>query len=448
MSRLATRLTVAVVGITAGTVLVAALAMWFSLRAILHADIERDLNERCERLQRFTGSGRWRGPRPPDGRAQHAPDGRSASPRLMQVIALDGRTLGAEPEVDLRPAGMVPADGWRGTVARVRVAAIAVAQPPPGSEGAEGGAIVLLGESLAGADAELRRMAIGLSVLWLIATALAVAAAIALRRAVLRPLASLDAEVSRLRPDDLTARLAIGAAPDEVRALVERLNAMLGGLEQAFRREQATIANIAHELRTPVAGLRSEIEFRLLASADPAEQTVLRGLLANVGRMQAMVGNILMLARIEAGREQLAAEVVDLAPLLEAVVERWEARAAARGQTIVCSTTGSTVLTSSSVHLDVVLDNLLGNAAAHGDAGEIAVVLEGSCITVRNPCRTLPDPARLGTAFYRADEARSDGAHCGLGLALCRRISGLLRARLELMPEGGCFTARLSMTAP
>ena len=439
MSRLATRLTVAVVGITAGTVLVAALAMWFSLRAILHADIERDLDERCERFLRFSGGGRWRGPRPPDNRG---------SPRLMQVVALDGRNLGPEPEVDLRPAGMVPADGWRGTVGRVRVAALAVAQAPPGSEGAEGGAIVLLGESLAGADAEQRRMAIGLSVLWLVATALAIAAAIALRRAVLRPLASLDAEVSRLRPDDLTARLAIGAAPDEVRSLVERLNAMLGGLEQAFRREQATIANIAHELRTPVAGLRSEIEFRLLASADPAEQAVLRGLLANVGRMQAMVGNILMLARIEAGREQLAAEAVDVAPLLEAVVERWEARAAARGQSIASSVAAGTVLNTSPVHLDVVLDNLLGNAVSHGDAGEIAVALDGASVTVRNPCRILPDPARLGTAFYRADEARSDGSHCGLGLALCRRISGLLRARLELSAADGVFTARLSMTAP
>lgn len=448
MSRLATRLTVAVVGITAGTVLVAAVAMWLSLRAVLHADIERDLDERCERVQRFAGSGRWRGPRPSDGRAQHPPDGRSGQPRLMQAITRDGRNLGGEPEIDLRPTGLVPADGWRGTVGRVRVAAVAVAQAPPGAEGGEGGAIILLGESLAGADAELRRMAIGLSVLWLVATGLAIGAAIALRRAVLRPLASLDAEVSRLRPDDLAARLAIGAAPDEVRSLVGRLNAMLGGLEQAFRREQATIANIAHELRTPVAGLRSEIEFRLLAASDQAEQTVLRGLLGTVGRMQAMVGNILMLARIEAGREQLAAEPVDIASLLEAVVERWEARAAARGQQITSSVAGAAVVTSSSVHLDVVLDNLLGNAVAHGDAGEIAVVLDGGTVTVRNPCQVLPDTERLGTAFYRADEARSDGSHCGLGLALCRRISGLLRARLELSAADGVFTARLSMTTP
>ena len=446
MSRLATRLTVAVVGITAGTVLVAAVVMWFSLRAVRYAEIERELDERCERLPRMAGMmGRWRGPRP-DGRGGPA-EVRGGSPRLMQFISLEGRNLGAEPETDLRPPGIIPGDGWRGTVAGVRVAAVALAQAPPGTEGAEGGAIVLLGESLHGVEDELGRMAVGLSVLWMVATALAVAAAIALRRAVLRPLASLDAELARLRPDDLTARLAVGYAPDEVRALVERLNAMLGGLEQVFRREQATIAEIAHELRTPVAGLRSEIEFRLLATSNAAETSVLRGLLATVGRMQAMVGNILMLARIEAGRERLVAEPLDLAPLLAAVAERWEARAAGRGQSIACHVAGDTVLTSSAVHLDVVIDNLIGNAVAHGDAGEITVTLDGRCLTVRNVCQAAIDPARLGTAFYRADEARSDGAHCGLGLALCRRIVGLLGARLELTVADGAFCARLSMTA-
>lgn len=443
MSRLATRLTVAVVGITGGTVLVAALAMWWSLRVVLLADIDRDLDGRAERTRHFDamGGGRWRGPRPSDGR--------SGPVRLMQVLAPDGRTLGAEPEVALRPAGPVPADGWRGTVGRARVLAVAVTHAPPVSEGVaagDGGACVLIGADLSGVDAELRRMAIGLSVLWLVATALASAAAIALRRAVLRPLASLDAELARLSPEDLSARLGVGAAPDEVRTLVERLNALLTGLEQAFRREQATIANIAHELRTPVAGLRSEIEFRLLATADMSERMVLSGLLATVGRMQAMVGNILMLARIEAGRERLAAEPLDLGPLVAAAVERWEARAAGRGQSIACTLGESAPLTSSAIHLDVVLDNLLGNAVAHGGSGEIAVTVAGATVTVANPCSGSVDAARLGTAFYRADEARSDGAHCGLGLALCRRITGLLGANLELTVAEGVFTARLGLT--
>ncbi len=440
MSRLATRLTVAVVGITAGTVLVAALVMWLSLHAVRHADIDRDLNSRAERLRRFDGmSGRWRGPR--------SPDGRGGPPRLMQMIASDGRVVGPESETDLRPPGALPADGWRGTVGRIRVQAVAVAHVPTAPDGGDGPGIVLIGEDLSGVDAELRRMAIGLGILWLSATALAVAAAIALRRAVLRPLASLDSKLAELRPEDLSARLALGGAPDEVRSLVERLNGLLSGLEEAFKREQATIANIAHELRTPVAGLRTEIEFRLLAAPGAEEQTVLRGLLATVGRMQAMVGNILMLARIEAGRERLAAEPLELAPLVAAAVERWEARAAGRGQSITCVIDETQPpLTSSAVHLDVVLDNLLGNAVAHGDAGTITVNVAGGAVVVGNPCHAVIDATRLGTAFYRADEARSDGAHCGLGLALCRRIAGLLGARLDLALTDGMFTARLTMT--
>ncbi len=97
------------------------------------------------------------------------------------------------------------------------------------------------------------------------------------------------------------------------------------------------------------------------------------------------------------------------------------------------------------MHVDVVLDNLLGNAVAHGEQGDLTVSIDGSVVTVTNPSHTTVDPARLGTAFYRADEARSDGAHCCLGLALCRRIAGLLGAQLDLTAAEGRFTACLSL---
>jgi len=291
-----------------------------------------------------------------------------------------------------------------------------------------------------------------LGAVWLVATALALGAGLALRRAVLRPLARLDCQLKRLRPDDLTTRLPESAGPSEVRTLVVRLNTLLGGLEEAFKREQATIANIAHELRTPVAGLRTEIEFRLLAAADPGELATLGSLLATVGRMQAMVGNILMLARIEAGRERLNSDRIDLVPQLTAAIERWEPRAMARGLEFAVELPEALELRTSAIHLDLVLDNLLGNAVAHGQAGSpIRVVLAatagGAELLIRNACGSGIDIARLGMAFYRADDARSDGSHCGLGLALCRRIGGLLGARLELAAADGVFTARLGMVA-
>lgn len=470
-SSLATRITIAVVGITAAVVLVSGVATWLSLRAALLADHDRELDGRAERMRRFDAflaASNWR-PRPPppegDGGARRE---RNEPRRPLQVLARDGRELArsqalAEGDSLLPRGGAVPADGQRysATLAsggRVRVLAVAVRAPPMGAwvdpavAIPEDGLIALLSAGMDETDAELRRMALTLGAVWLVATALALGAALALRRAVLRPLARLDCQLRKLRPDDLAARIPERAGPAEVRTLVARLNALLAGLEEAFRREQATIANIAHELRTPVAGLRTEIEFRQLAAGDPAERECLRSLLATVVRMQAMVGNILMLARIEAGRERLDVEDADLVPLVQAAVERWEPRAMARGLAVEAELPPTLPWRASPLHLDLLLDNLLGNAVAHGLAGApIAVALaaeDGAAVlTCRNACGGGIDCARLGTAFYRADDARSDGSHCGLGLALCRRIAGLLGGGLELDVSAGVFTARLRLVA-
>lgn len=467
---LATRITIAVVGITAAVVLVSGVATWLSLRAALIADLDRELDGRAERMRRFdaqiAASG-WR-PRPPPpegdgGQRQERGDSR----RMVQVVARDGREISrsqALPAGDsLMPRdGTLPVDGRRYAVelasgSRVRVMAVSLGRPPMGAWAdpaavPQDGIIALTTVGMDDMTAELRRMALTLGAVWLVATALAFAAALALRRAVLRPLARLDCQLRKLRPDDLAARIPERAGPAEVQVLVGRLNALLSGLEDAFRREQATIANIAHELRTPVAGLRTEIEFRLLAATDPAEQDCLRSLLATVARMQAMVGNILMLARIEAGRERLDVGPADLVPLVQAAVERWEPRAMARGLEVQADLPPSLVRPVSPLHLDLLLDNLLGNAVAHGQDGTpIAIVLsvdgDAAVLSCTNACRGGIDCARLGTAFYRADDARSDGSHCGLGLALCRRIAGLLGATLELDASGGVFTARLRLVA-
>lgn len=467
MTSLSSRLTIAVVGITAAVVLISGVAMWLSLRAKLIGDVDRELAGRAERMRRFDAfavSQGWH-PRPPPQEGEGGRRDRGESRRLMQVFAPDGRELGRSAALDaddsLLPVGMaLPGEGGRlfarlADGSRARVLAVELHMPPMGigftaDQPPPEHVVALIATHFAEIDAELTRMGLTLGAVWLVATALAFGAAMALRRAVLRPLARLDCQLKRLRPDDLAARLPESAGPAEVRTLVLRLNTLLGGLEEAFKREQATIANIAHELRTPVAGLRTEIEFRLLASTDAGELSTLRALLATVGRMQAMVGNILMLARIEAGRERLNSETIDVVPLLEAAVERWEPRAMARGLELVVTVPETLPVVSSAVHLDLLFDNLLGNAVAHGQAGPaITVALtQAAELDISNACAPGIDAERLGTAFYRADGARSDGSHCGLGLALCRRIADLLGAELRLSVAAGVFTAGLRMVAP
>ena len=177
------------------------------------------------------------------------------------------------------------------------------------------GVLVFVGLGLEQVDRELSRMAIVLGVLWAAATLLALASILLLRPAVLRPINELAAAIARLGPDDLAVRLPTTLAPQEMRVVADCLNGLLDRLEQAFTREQATIANIAHELRTPVAELRTALEFRRL-TANAAEHQEIDGLLGTVMRMQNQVTNLLFLLVLKPAKNRCNAAILTLENLL------------------------------------------------------------------------------------------------------------------------------------
>ncbi len=467
MASLRRRIGVGVVGITSGVVLVAAVGIRFASQAVLVGDVDRELEERSERIRRLDAL-----PRPPDAQRRRLPaDPRLDGRRVWQVFALsDGRELARssslEAGADLRsPAAALDAPRTivLGDGRAVRLLALRTANLPPFAESAQDAAepalpavaapaaprfLVITGIDLAQVEGELGRMTWMLATLWVAATGLALVAVRFLAGAIMQPVHAVGMAIDRIGPDDLAARLAVPGCPEEVLGMVERLNGLLSRLEQAFQREQATIANIAHELRTPVATLRSEIEFRLLATRDPDEIAVLRGNLTTVQRMQAMVTNLLLLARLEAEREPLEVVETDVVELIQTCIASWDDRTLARGQDIVVAAPDRLALRTSPVHLRLIIDNLLGNAVAHGTTGgEIRLAVspqDGKVrLTLANPCTADLDAGRLGQAFHRGDRARQGSDHSGLGLALSRRLASLLGGDLSLQAIGGVFTANL-----
>lgn len=445
-SSLQRRLSAAVIGITSAVVLVAAAGMWLASRAVILRGIDGDLLARGERLVRLdNGQAPWRRP----------VTGRSDPRRLLQVLDTttgaelhrsaglgEDEALAAFAQPSDRPATRTLGDGRALRVLSRRLPGGTRGDPPP--------AIAHLASDLDPVHAELARMAIVLAALWAAATVLAALAVAVLHAPILRPLRALTAVIDRLGPDDLSARVPSGAGPDEVRGVVERLNRLLDRLEQAFRREQATIATIAHELRTPVAALRATIEFRLQLAPGPDEAQVLTTCLGTVERMGAMVSNLLLLARLEAGNEPLPPERVALDEAVADAVDAVQPAAAARGIGIVVRLGREIAVDASPLHLRLVLDNLIGNAVAHAPRGAtVTVTLARAAGTARleidNPLAAPLDASRLGETFYRADSARSGGDHSGLGLALCRRLVRLLDGTLRLETGEGRFRALVGL---
>ncbi len=279
---------------------------------------------------------------------------------------------------------------------------------------------------------ELSHVAIMLIALWVTACGLAVAASGWLRRAILRPVHHLAGAIRAIDLERLPATVD-AAVPVEMEVVRERLDDLLARLRQVLAREKGTIANIAHELRTPIAGLRTTLEFVALGGASSGAEVATR-CLPTVLAMQSMVSNLLTLARIEAGQESVLLQDIDLARLVHDCWRSIEPLAAKRNTRIDEPALGAHAMVRTCPDkARMVIANLLDNAVSHSPAGSlIAVGLDGDTEQVRlhigNPVSgEIPDAGSLFQPFWRGDQARgSGGLHCGLGLALCRRLVALL----------------------
>lgn len=272
----------------------------------------------------------------------------------------------------------------------------------------------------------------------------------------LRPLDRVSRGIAEIRASDLAARVDESQLPTELRPVVQRVNELLSHLEAAFARERAFSAEVAHELRTPLAGLRATLEVTLSRprSADEHAEAS-RQALRVVEQLHGMVERLLLLARLDAGQVARAAERVDLAEL---VVELWEpfARAAAdRGLVVAYEVDEAGVeLDADRALLTVILRNLYENAVTYADVGgRVRVTVrrrdtQASLEVSNTGSRLTQDDAHAAVQrFWRGEAARTEaGLHCGLGLSLVEEASLALGGRLVLRSErGGEFTAALRL---
>lgn len=275
---------------------------------------------------------------------------------------------------------------------------------------------------------DLQRLGVVLAGLWLITTALGLVVAWWLHRTILRPLTSLAHGITALGPDDLHARLSSTQVPREMQVVPERLNDLLTRLENAFLREKATLANLAHELRTPIAGLRMTLELALADHPPTAQATALTTCLRITESMQAMIANLLALARLDAGQQKLPTGECALEETARAAWAPLAAHASERDLHIAWMTAGEVFVRITTDQAQMVINNLFDNAVSYAAAGSTITVTidkhegQGRLMVDNHSETTLGDISQVFVPFWRGDQARSGGVHCGLGLALVQRL--------------------------
>jgi len=255
----------------------------------------------------------------------------------------------------------------------------------------------------------------------------------------LKPLDRLASDVSGIRPENLHQRLATDKLPAELVPVAASLNDWLGRLEASFDRERRFSSHAAHELRTPLAELKSMAE---LGAMWPEEATTGRyaEMVVVANELEALLEKLSLLARADAGRQPVQRETVDLAATIGTAISRVEARADERRITFDTRISGETIQTDP-VLWGTILQNLLGNAVSHAPEGsEIVIEASPDRLAVSNPAPDLSreDLDRLFERFWRKDESHSGYGHSGLGMSIVKACAGLLgvECKATLSEEG------------
>ncbi|MBU4610336.1 heavy metal sensor histidine kinase [Achromobacter sp. GG226] len=264
----------------------------------------------------------------------------------------------------------------------------------------------------------------------------------ALARAALRPVQELAAQASALAPDRIGERLTEQGLAQELLPLVRQFNQVLRRLEAAYVQMEGFNADVAHELRTPLATLVGQTELALSSPTDDAAMREVMGSnLEELHRLSSIIRDMLFLSQADRGAIARTSWVGNLADLAREVAEYHEAEAEDMGVSLCVQGRGYAQVDRGL--LQRALSNLLSNAIRYADFG--------STVTLRVDERddlVYLDVANLGTPIephhlprlfhrlYRADEARAyDSNHHGLGLAIVDAIArmhgGRGRARCE-----------------
>ncbi len=272
----------------------------------------------------------------------------------------------------------------------------------------------------------------------------------------LKPVGELAGQIGGIGASALGTRIEAAGVPGELLPVVDRLNDLLARLESAFTRERRFSADVAHELRTPLAGVRSMLEVALSKQRDPdAYRDAMASCLGVNQQMQQMMESLLRLARADANQLELDRRPVDLAAVIRECWTPLDARAKARRLAVTWSVQEPCGLESDPGSLGLILQNLLTNAVDYTDEGG-SVAVESAAnngrvvVTVRNTGSTLSpgEAERVFDRFWRQDASRhATGEHCGLGLSLCKTLVEKLGGSIAASAtEDGTFAVRVALS--
>jgi heavy metal sensor kinase len=277
-----------------------------------------------------------------------------------------------------------------------------------------------------------------------------------LNRRALQPVDQIADTLRSISIGNLSQRLPVAHTGDELQRLAETCNEMLARLEDAVERINRFTADASHELRSPVALVRTVAEYALRnPKIDADSKEAFEEILAESVETSQLLEDMLTLARADAGYGSNVFEAVDLSPLVEDAASRQRPFAEAKQQTVTVRTSGPAWISGDRSSLRRLIWILLDNAVKYTPAnGSIMVGLTATpsdaVLTVRDSGIGISEELlpHIFDRFVRADPSRGEVNGTGLGLAIAKWIAGMHHAKLSVESrerEGSVFRVEFAL---
>jgi signal transduction histidine kinase len=298
--------------------------------------------------------------------------------------------------------------------------------------------------------------AIGLFFIWggLIAAAIALIMTFFLSRRILAPVKALTFAAKRLGHGDFSQRVQVKDR-SELGELADTFNSMAGDLERAEQLRQNMVADVAHELRTPLSNIRGYLE-AMRDGVIERDADSIRSLDEEATLLSRLVDDLQELSLAEAGELKLVCQVENIAELIRQTVDGVQAQATTKGLSLLIELPEKLPPVNIDSHrISQILRNLLENAVAHTDSGDAITVtvkqkdnyLE---VAVTDTGEGIPaeDLLNIFERFYRVDKSRARATGgSGLGLTIAKRLAEAHGGKIEAHSEPG-KGSRFAFTLP
>ncbi len=264
----------------------------------------------------------------------------------------------------------------------------------------------------------------------------------------LSPLSDIKNQISSLDADNLNQRLNTVNSPTELIGVIKQFNHLLVRLDESFYREQRFSSDVAHELRTPIAEIRTMSEVALKWPDDNKLVTEsYAGIIESCIQMQGLVNNLLALTGYEKGNVKLDCKKLHLLGSISDCIQHYIDVAAIKNIRIKLNIIENIFVLTSQIEFEQVLNNIISNAIEYSPENtEIIiasqVVEKHVKLIISNTTNQLEkdDLALMFDRLWRKSKARSSGEHSGLGLSLVKAYIELLNLDLETKLNQNIFS--------